>query len=106
MLPTQNIRATIDFYETRLGFTGTNLGNYAILKSGIAEIHFCLTTDKNKMPPASCYICTDNLEDLYTMLASKDLIYPPGQMTNLKFGKKGFSIKDNNDNIIHFGEQR
>ena len=106
ILPSLNIKATIDFYEIKLGFKGINLGNYAILKSGFAEIHFCLTTDKNKMQPASCFIYTDNVEDLYTFFAAKDLLSPSGQMGEMKFGKKEFSITDNNGNIIKFGEQQ
>ncbi len=106
VLPSLNIKATIDFYEIRLGFTGINLGNYAILKSGFAEIHFCLTANKNKIEPSSCFIYSDNVEDLYTFFAAKDLLSPSGQMGELTFGKKEFSITDNNGNIIKFGEQR
>lgn len=58
------------------------------------------------MQPASCFIYTDNVEDLYTFFAAKDLLCPSGQMGQLKFGKKEFSITDNNGNIIKFGEQR
>jgi hypothetical protein len=106
VLPAVNIRDTIDFYEQKLGFKGENFGNYAIIKSGLAEIHFSLITDKNKMQPASCHIYTDNVEDLYTYCAGKDLLYPPGQITDMKFGKKEFSIMDNIGNIIRFGELR
>ena len=106
VLPALNMRATIDFYESKLGFKGFNFGNYAIVKSNFAEIHFCLITDKNKLHPASCYIYTDDVEDLYTRMAEKDLLYPRGQIKDMRFGKKEFSIKDNNENIIRFGEQR
>ena len=102
ILPAASIRATIDFYESKLGFTGINFGNYAIVKSGFAEIHFCLVTDKNKMHPSACFIYTDNVEDLFTMFAGKDLPYP-GEMAGMKFEKKEFSIKDNNGNMIRFG---
>jgi hypothetical protein len=106
VLPAKNMRDTIDFYESKLRFKGFNLGNYAIIKSGFAEIHFSLAMDKNKMQPASCYICTDNVEDLYTFCAERELLYPPGQITDMKLGKKEFSIRDNNGNIIRFGELR
>jgi len=106
VLPAKNMRDTIDFYERKLGFKGFNFGNYAIIKSDFAEIHFCLITAKNKLQPASCFIYTDDVEDLYTKMAEKDLLYPKGQINDLKFGKKEFSIMDNNENIIRFGEQR
>ncbi len=106
ILPAQNIRSTLDFYESKLGFTGINLGNYAIAKCGLAEIHFCLVTEKNKMHPASCFIYTDNVEDLFTIFASRDLLFPPGQIADFKFGKNEFTIQDNNGNIIRFGKQQ
>ena len=102
LLPSNNLRATIDFYETRLGFTGTNRGNYAVLKSGSAEIHFFLVTDQNIMQPAACIICTDNLEDLYINFSRKDMVYPAGKMEAITFGKKEFLILDNNGNTIKF----
>ncbi|MBL0359251.1 MAG: hypothetical protein IPP72_21355 [Chitinophagaceae bacterium] len=102
VLPSMNLRATIDFYETRLGFAGINLGNYATLQSGFATIHFYLVTDKSEFYPSICLICTDNLEDLYTNFAGKDMLYPSGKIEDLKFGRKEFSIQDNNGNIIRF----
>jgi len=106
VLPAKNMREAIDFYESKLGFTGVNFGNYAIIKSGFAEIHFSLITDKKNMHPTCCYIYTDNVEDMYTRCAEKDLLYPRGQIADMKFGKKEFSIIDNNGNIIRFGELR
>jgi len=106
VLPAKNMRETIDFYESRLGFKGLNFGTYAIIQSGFTEIHFSLIAEKNSTHYANCYIYTDDIEDLYTMCAEKDLLYPKGQITDMKFGKKEFSIKDNNGNIIRFGELR
>ena len=105
VLPSMNLKETIDFYETRIGFTGINMGSYAILKHGFAEIHFYLVTDINAFHPATCLIRTDNVEDLYTIFAGKDMLYFPGQVNDMRFGKKEFSIKDNNGNIIRFGKQ-
>jgi len=106
VLPAINMSDTIEFYEHKLGFKGFNFGNYAILKSNLVEIHFCLITDKNALHPSSCYVYTDDIENLYTRMAEKNLLYPGGQIGNIKFGKKEFSIKDNNGNIIRFGEQQ
>jgi len=100
VLPALHIRATIDFYESNMGFKGINLGSYIILTAGIAEIHFVLKEQK-QFYPAACFIYTDNVEDLFTSLAAKDL--PFTQNISFNFGKKSFSIKDNNGNTIHFG---
>lgn len=104
LLPALNMRATIDFYETRLGFKGTNMGSYAIVKHGNAEIHFYLVMLPEKFHPGSCLVWADNLEDLYTTFAGKDMLYPPGQFKDGSFGKKEFSIQDNNGNVIRFSK--
>lgn len=105
LLPALNLRATLDFYEHRLGFTSINMGSYAIIKSGGAEIHFYLVTDPSAFHPSSCLIYTDNVEDLYTVFAGKDMLYPKGQIKDEKFGRREFSIQDNNGNMIRFSKQ-
>ena len=104
VLPAKNMGETINFYECKLGFKGFNFGNYAIIKSGMAEIHFSIITEKSNFFTATCYIYTDDVEDFYSVCAARDLLYPKGQIMDMKFGKKEFSIKDNNGNIIRFGE--
>lgn len=105
LLPALNMRATIDFYETRLGFKGANLGSYAIVKHGEAEIHFQLVMDPADFHPGSCLVYADNVEDLYTTFAGKDMLYPPGKIKDAKFGRKEFSVQDNNGNVIRFSKQ-
>lgn len=105
LLPALNMRATIDFYETRLGFKGANMGSYAIIKHGCAEIHFYLVMDTSKFHPGSCLVYADNVEDLYTVFAGKDMLYPPGQIKDSAFGRKEFSIQDNNGNVIRFTKE-
>ena len=105
VLPAVNISATIEFYKCKLGFTAKNFGNYAILKNKDAEIHVTMADSKAKFDPASCYIFVDNVEDLYADLGAKELIYPKGQLVKKPRGVKEFSIKDNNGNLIHFGQK-
>ncbi len=104
LLPALNMRATIDFYETRLGFKGTNMGSYATVKSGNAEIHFYIVIDASKFHPGSCLVFTDDVESLYTIFAGKDMLWPPGQIKDAKFGRREFSIQDNNGNVIRFSK--
>jgi catechol 2,3-dioxygenase-like lactoylglutathione lyase family enzyme len=104
VLPAVNLRATVYFYETRLGFKGINMGNYATVKSGFAEIHFQLITAPEHFIPASCLVYTDNIKDLYAFFAGKDMLYASGQMIDKKNGKKEFRIVDNNGNQIRFSE--
>ena len=102
LLPSLNLRATIDFYEMKLGFKGMNMGSYAVVKYGTAEIHFFLVMEAIKFHPASCLIYADNVEDLYASFAGKDMLYQTGQIKNMQFGRKEFAIQDNNGNVIRF----
>ena len=106
VLPAINITDTIDFYERRLGFTGINFGNYAILKNGFAEIHFAMMSNKDKIPFSGCYILVKNIEDLYSIYSKQELVQTTGQLVDRLWNKKEFSIADNNGNIIRFGEQK
>lgn len=105
VLPCTSISKTIDFYTAKLGFTSKLSGHFAVLKKDAVEIHFYLVKDINTYQPVICFIITDNVLDFYTKCIANDLVYPNGQITDLKFGKKEFSITDNNGNIIRFGEQ-
>lgn len=104
LLPSLNLRATIDFYEIKLGFKGMNMGSYAIIKYGHAEIHFFLVMDLLQFHPVTCIIYADNVEDLYATFAGKDMLYQPGQIRDMKFGRKEFAIQDNCGNVIRFSK--
>ena len=106
VLPALNIRDTIDFYEAKLGFTGINYGTYGVLKYKTIEIHLSMTNEKMKAGTAGCLIMVDNIEDLYTALSAKGLVEIKGKLAQKQAGLKEFSIYDNNNNIIRFGENR
>mgnify|MGYP003552396326 CR=1 FL=1 len=105
VLPCKSIGKTIDFYTAKLGFTSKLSGHFAVLKKDAVEIHFYLVKDILTFQPANCFIISDNVMDIYNSSIAKDLVYPHGQLTDLNYGKKEFSITDNNGNIIRFGEQ-
>ncbi|MES2891882.1 MAG: hypothetical protein V4725_07715, partial [Bacteroidota bacterium] len=80
LLPAQNIRASIDFYEARLGFRGLNFGNYAILTLNNAEIHLYLVTDPLTQKPASCLLLVNDIEDVYTHFSTRGLLQKNGML--------------------------
>jgi len=106
VLPAANITETINFYEAKLGFTGMNYGNYAVLKFKNTEIHLSMMTAKSGLLQNSCLILVENIEDMYTRYCAKGLIGLKGKLTDKPWGLKEFSIMDNNNNLVRFGEKR
>jgi catechol 2,3-dioxygenase-like lactoylglutathione lyase family enzyme len=105
VLPTLNIKQTIQFYETELGFTGVDIGGYAILKKGKAEIHFTLCADKKLCEASSCYIRVTDVQCLFADFAGKEIIYPENKLVHSKGNKKSFTLKDNNGILLRFVQE-
>lgn len=106
VLPAVNIRDTIDFYSSKLGFTGINQGDYGILKFKDAEIHLSMCDINKPFHPGSCFILTDDIECLYEDFSAKELIYPRTVLKDKPGRYKEFSIKDNNGNLVRFGQKK
>ncbi len=106
VLPVADIRETLDFYEAKLGFTGINYGSYAILKLKNIEIHLVMKTLKTSHVLSGCLFMVENIEDFYTSLCAKGLIELKNKLAEKPWGTKEFTIADNNNNLIRFGEKR
>jgi hypothetical protein len=104
VLPAIDIRDTIFFYETKLGFLATNYGVYAIMTKGDIQLHFFECRDPELCKNPGCYIYVNNIEDLYAKLSVLDIIHPNGKLEERSWGMKEFSVTDNNGNVLRFGE--
>ena len=106
VLPALNIKETIMFYENKLGFTTYNLGGYVVMKKDDIEIHFFLCTDKYLCENSRCYIKVTDVECLYSELSAADIINLKGKLKDAPGGLKEFSVRDNNGNLLYFGEEK
>jgi hypothetical protein len=102
ILPAINISDTNLFYS-RLKFITHNYGNYLVVKKDQFEIHFYMWPDPLNFVPSSCYLFDDNIQDLYTLFSSMDVVYPRGVLKTNIWGNKEFQVIDNNGNILRFG---
>lgn len=105
VLPATNIKETIFFYESKLGFTAFDKGGYAILKKGSIELHFYLSTDKLIQQQAACCFKVSDIECLFIELSAYELVTITGKLEDKPRGLKEFSIRDNNGNLIRFTEE-
>jgi hypothetical protein len=102
VLPAINIKETIMFYESKLGFTAFDQGGYVIMKKGEAELHFFQCNDKKLCENSCCYIKVSDIECLYTDLSKLEIITLNGKLEDKPGGIKAFSIRDNNGNLLKF----
>lgn len=111
----ENVKKTIDFYTTNLGFEvvltvpekGETL-NFAIVKKDSVSIMFeakeeliqeypTLKTEEIK-PSFTLFIVVQNVEELYDRL--KDKVKIAKEIHQTFYGRSEFAIFDNNNNIL------
>ena len=106
LLPAKDIRASVDFYESRLGFRALKFGNYAVLNFKNAEIHLYMITDAALMLPATCLILVDDIEDVYTQFSTRGLLQKNSAIKDSRLGMREFTITDNNHNLLRFAQKK
>lgn len=110
MLWVNDVRATIDWYVSMLGFTE---GNYvqewgwgAVAKDDV----MIMLAKPNEHTPyngplftGSLYINTDDVEALWERLKESPHVYYG--LENFEYGMREFAVKDCNGYILQFGQE-
>ena len=105
-LPAKDLEATKKFYVEKLGFShGESFPDYMILKRDGVEIHFYLhrQLDINRNN-AMCYVRVSRIEELHAELKAKNIPLL-GKLETKLWRQKEFSVNDNQNNQITFGEK-
>lgn len=105
-LPFIDKQKTIDFYGT-LGFTvQADYGEYIIIQSGQAEIHFfSYPTLQPGKSDFMMYVRVTDIESLYDSLQKKAVaIHPNGKLETRPWNQKEFAVLDPNGTLITFGQ--
>ena len=111
ILWTKNLRETISFYETVLGFTArSNFPNFAALCRDDAELMFVVPTgepdEKDFFPKplltGSIYIFMKDVDEFWESVKDKATI--KSAICDREYLMRDFSITDNNGYEIVFGE--
>jgi len=112
MLESRDIKATIEFYTTVLGFTlrGTfeheGVTTWCDLVRDEVAIMFSLPNKEMNygkiLLSGSLYINVDGVDDMWNSLKDRcEVVYP---IENFSYEMREFAIKDNNGYVINFGE--
>ena len=105
MLASLNEELTVKFYTEKLGFTfHSSWDGYLIFSRDNINIHHWPCKDPEIPKATGCYINVTDVDKLYTELKAKGVIHPNGDLQDMPWKMRQFSILDNDSNIIHFGE--
>lgn len=115
ILWTKDLKATILFYETVLGFKGkSNFQNFVTLTRETVEIMFIVPQEEHKEPndnpdffpkpvlTGSIFITTDNVDKLWESVKDKAIV--KSTIQNREYLMRDFSILDNNGYELVFGQ--
>jgi uncharacterized glyoxalase superfamily protein PhnB len=110
VLPVDNLRATIEFYEKTLGF-GTSFVHgdppyYGIVRRGEgASVHFSEREDTSKpIVPCTVYVFVTDVDAVYKEFNDRgiDIFLPPEDQ---QYGMREFELADNNGHFLIFGQE-
>ena len=106
ILASLNEEETVKFYTEKLGFTFySSWEGYLIFGRDKINLHLWPCKDAEVAKNTGCYINVTKVDKLYAEYKPLGVVHPNGDLQEMPWKMKQFSILDNNGNIIHFGEE-
>lgn len=110
MLWTKDLKGSVDFYTTLLGFQCDALNEewgWASVSRDRVSIMFALPNQHEPFDKptftGSLYINTDEVDALWEQLKEKAKVCYP--IENFEYGMREFAIYDNNGYLLQFGQE-
>ena len=108
VLASLDIRKTVDFYISNLGFKEIHAetNSYAVTMRDGIELHFwyCINPEIPKM--TSCRIQVDGIDRLYENCRDVGIVHPNAPLHDTPWGTREFSILDLDGNCIAFHQRQ
>jgi catechol 2,3-dioxygenase-like lactoylglutathione lyase family enzyme len=122
-LPVRNLERSVAFYRDKLGFAlALQKDGFARLQRDAVEIHLWGASDESwrtrggSTPvisgaesfiagTASCRVGVEGVDELHGMLEPLGVLHPRGQLADMPWGTREFSIVDPDNNLITFVER-
>ena len=105
ILASQNIRATLDFYVGKLGFTErADYGEYGIVARDRVLINFWLCEDRHIAENTSAYFNVTAIDALHADLKARAPDVRMTEPTTYDYGMREFHVWDGDGNLLRFGE--
>ena len=107
VLSSLDINATVEFYESKLGFKASFVEeNYAVLQRDKVILHFWLCHDKEIPALMSCYVDVLDIDVLYEEMKAAGVLHPKSVLSDTKWDMREFAILDGDGNLIRFGQEK
>ena len=110
MLETKDLKATVDFYTSTLGFTCDNYSvqwGWANIRKDKIDIMFTVPNKHRgftePVMSGSLYMNTDNVDSVWEALKDKCKVCYP--IENFEYGMREFAVYDNNGYLLQFGQE-
>jgi len=110
MLAVADMKVTVDFYVTVLGFTAVmEFPDYSIVERNGASIHFQKATDESVMAAvrghAEIYIEVDDIKPLWKHVKTFKAKYKIRDLFDRPYGMTEFHISDPNECLVFVGQK-
>jgi catechol 2,3-dioxygenase-like lactoylglutathione lyase family enzyme len=104
VLPSLDIKETLDFYAGQLGFSSTvyEAHDYLILRRDEMELHFWLTDDRRLCETTSVYLRGGGIGDLHREFSERK-VPRLTEMSVRPWNMEEFYIHDPHGNLLRFG---
>lgn len=108
IIPVGDLSRALDFYTRFLGFAvhARDEGYAYVVRDDIA-LRLLAATDGSSTGEQSCYICVENLDELFDELKDNLERLPEGRVRapfNQPYGQREFHVIDEDSALIFFGE--
>ena len=105
VLPAQDVKATVRFYEEKLGFRARHQDDeYGIVSRDNVEIHFWRCDDRHIAESSSCRLTVEGVDELFERAKEAQIVHPDGDLELKPWGTREFPILDPNGNLVWFLE--
>jgi catechol 2,3-dioxygenase-like lactoylglutathione lyase family enzyme len=123
-MPVKAIGRSVEFYRDKFGFTLVHQeAAFAIFRRDAAEIHLWAAADEawrtrgGSAPvvsgaesfiagTASCRVEVDAVDELYQELRARRILEPDAEPRNQWWGSREFHVKDADNNLVTFFENK
>lgn len=106
VLPAQDIRETVSFFQQNLGFRARHQEDgYGIIVRDAVEVHFWQCSDRNIAENSSCRLSVEAIDELYNEVIGRGIVHPKAHLETKSWGLREFAVVDVNGNLIWFAER-